>query len=371
MREDPSFASLTQDYRLLLEIAAVPRPTGGDAIAAARARCALELHGMGFQVRERRFAFSEFPGRFATPLFGAAGAFVVGAAGHLGSRGARLAPLIVTAAGVVALFLAGRWMARRGVLSAPVLRREGVNIEATRGRETPAVWLCAHLDTKSQPVPTLLRSAGIVLEALGVLATLGLAIAAALGAFTHPYVWAAAAIVTLVGAIPVVLSVVGSRSPGALDNASGVATVLATTRQLGDRRGFGVLITDAEELGLAGARAWASESRSAIVLNCDGVDDTGGVKVMFTGKRPTGILDAVSRASSSTGVAHQAARLAAGILTDSVAFTDAGMSSVTFSLGSLKSLARVHSSRDDLAHLRGAGIPEVASLMAATVRELR
>ncbi len=371
MHEDPSFASLTQDYKLLIEIAASPRPTGGSAIATARERCALELRQMGFEVRERQFEFSEFPGRFATPVLGAAGAMAVCIAGHWGARGAQWSPLLVVAIGAIAIYLAGRWLSRSGVRAVPVLRNQGTNLEATKGREAPAIWLCAHLDSKSQPVPTLVRSVGIVLESLGLIVTLGLAIAAAFGAFTHSIVWAAAAALTLAGAVPVVLSVVGSQSPGALDNASGVATVLAAARQLGDHRRVGVLITDAEELGLAGARAWAAEAHSGVVLNCDGVDDAGEVKVMFTGKRPTDLLMAVSRASSSTGVAHHAARMAAGILTDSVAFTDAGLSSVTFSFGSLRSLARVHSGRDNLDHLRGTGIPETAALMAATVRELR
>ena len=44
--------------------------------------------------------------------------------------------------------------------------------------------------------------------------------------------------------------------------------------RLAGTRDVGVLVTDAEELGLAGAHAWAAAGagRGAIVLNCDGVD---------------------------------------------------------------------------------------------------
>lgn len=353
----------------------MPRPTGGVSIETARRHCASELRALGFDVRERAFEFSALPGRFATPLFGGAAAILVGLAGRWGFAGARTAPLVLLVAGSLLLFLAGRWLARRGVLAAPVMRERGVNLEATRGGTAgppPTIWLCAHLDTKSQPVPTLVRSAGVTLEVLGVLMMTVTALAAALGAAPQRFFWVHAAVVTLLGALPVVLSTVGQRSPGAFDNASGVATMLAAAAELGVHQGVGVLLTDAEELGLAGARAWSDGhgKGGVVVLNCDGVDDTGRIVVMFAGARPDRLLDAVANASRASGVAHEPTRMIPGILTDSVAFADAGLSSVTFSRGTWRSLARVHSRRDDLAHLSGTGIAETATLIAATVREL-
>jgi Zn-dependent M28 family amino/carboxypeptidase len=208
-----------------------------------------------------------------------------------------------------------------------------------------------------------------VLVGIGYVTTAGLAILSALGAPQHPFFWACAALVTLVGAVPVVLSVVGQRSAGALDNASGVTTVISAARALGEIS-TGILITDAEELGLAGARAWALQHRGTTVLNCDGVDDEGRVVVMFTGTMPKELFGAVERGSETTGVQCRPMRMVPGLLTDSVAFANAGLSSVTFSRGSLRSLARVHSRRDDLTNLRGTGIAETARLMAATAREL-
>ncbi len=274
------------------------------------------------------------------------------------------------AVGALTLYAAGQWLSKRGVLGAPVLRRRGVNLEATRPGSAPRMWLCAHLDTKSQPIPTLVRIAGVVVEGLGFALTLALAIAAALGVAAHAALWVFAAAVTLVGAVPVVLSMVGSRSAGALDNASGVVTVLLAARRLGDQPGVGVLITDAEELGLAGARAWCRSHEKKVVLNCDGVDDDGAIQVMFTGRRPAALLGAVARASAGSGIPHQARRLALGVLTDSVAFADAGWSAVTFSRGSLRSFGRVHSSRDDLSRLRGDGLEPTATLLAGSARVL-
>lgn len=356
---------------LLRDLASTPRPTGSDAIASARQRVAHELREIGFDVRELPFDYSAFPGRFATPLSGGAIALLVGAAGHAGAGGARYLPLALLAPGLVMLAAAMRWLTRRGVLRTPLLRARGMNLEARRGGATPRVWLCAHLDSKSQPVPSLVRMTGITTAVIGTLATLVLALLAAAGRPTGYEAWAAAAVVTLAGALPVLLSVVGQNSPGALDNASGVATVIDAARRLGARGAVGVLITDAEELGLAGAHAWSADHHGAVVvLNCDGVDDAGDNIVMHAGAKPSALVAAAERGARSLGMPITSRRMPPGLLTDSVAFAQAGHRSATFSRGSWGSLARVHSRRDDLSRLAGTGIAPVAALMAATVREI-
>jgi len=359
-----------QDDNLLRDLAAAPRPTGGTHIAESREHCARALNELGYEVRQHAFEYSALPGRFATPMFGSAAALLVGMAGTLALAGDRFTPAALLCAGGIAMAMAGRWLTRRGVLELPMLRDRGVNLEATLTGDTPTVWLAAHLDSKSQPMPTLVRSAGIVLEGAGYVAALAIALASAAGAQPHEFFWAFAGTVTLVGAIPVGLSMVGSRSPGALDNASGVATVIAAARLLAGHPGIGVLITDAEELGLAGARAWASERRSGAVLNCDGVDDVGEATVMHSGRGARRVVDTIGAVANATGVRVQFIRLFPGVLTDSVAFADAGMPSVTLSRGSFSSFARVHSRRDDLNHLRGDGIAPMASLLAESVRLL-
>ncbi len=285
-----------------------------------------------------------------------------------------MVPVGILLFGALALWTSARWLTRTGVLIVPLLRARGVNLIAVRGSGTPGVWLCAHIDTKSQPVPTLVRSLGLVVEGAGYLIALVVAAADAVSLTAHHASWTFAAAVTLLGAVPVMLSTVSDHSPGALDNASGVATVLAAARTLGDVPDVGVLITDAEELGLAGARAWAAsvaQPAGTTVLNCDGVDDAGRIAVTFTGPRPRSLLDAISHATISAGTSFEIMQLVPGVLTDAVAFSDAGMESVTFSRGSWKSFLRVHTRRDDLAHLRGTGVAETAGLIANAIRDLR
>ena len=318
-------------------------------------------------MHERPFVFSSFPGRLATPVFGAAAAVLVGVAGLWAIEGRRGAPAWLLVVGIAVLAVAARWLVRRGVLVLPLLREEGVNLEATRTGGATRVWLCAHLDSKSQPAPTLIRSAGIVLEACGLLmATLLAMVEAFTGAGAPEFYWVFAGVVTLAGALPVGLSMTGARSPGALDNASGVATILAAVGRLDGARGVGVLITDAEEMGLAGARAWAAGRTGAVVINVDGVDDSGAIAVMRSGAVSARLTNALRAAAPGVAVGPHFP----GVLTDAVAFADAGMDSVTVSRGTIGSFLRVHSRRDNLGHLRGDGIAPTAEFVADTARHL-
>src|SRR5690606_32557402 len=123
------------------------------------------------------------------------------------------------------------------------------------------VWLMAHLDSKSQPVPIAGRAAAISLTALLLGAALVYAAAQWAGLATGAH-WLAFTIAGVLVALPIIATTVGSRSPGALDDASGVATVLLAAAALPRDRACGVCLTSAEELGLAGARAWVATRRA-------------------------------------------------------------------------------------------------------------
>jgi len=270
--------------------------------------------------------------------------------------------------------LGGLWLGRRGVLALRLARCRGINLVATRPVQGDAriTWLCAHLDSKSQPVPILVRAAGITASALSWLAALGLGIALVTGlaSATWRAAWWWVAGAGIVAAVPVMASVVQDASPGALDNASGVAAVLlaATAPDTGGR--VGVVLTSAEELGLAGARAWVRGRDAGTALNCDGVDDAGPVAIMYSGRRPAGLIEALHRAAERLRIEARAHRLVPGILTDGVAMADAGWSVVTLSKGGSGTLARIHRPGDDATRMTGTGIAEVADLIVATTEAL-
>jgi hypothetical protein len=199
--------------------------------------------------------------------------------------------------------------------------RTGVNLEAVRGGAEP-VWLVAHIDSKWQPVSMITRVVGVLVSAVGLLSLMVLAAFRAADAVAF-----AVFVVTCAGAIPLMLSYVGDRNHGTLDNASGVAAVLEAAALIAPGASVGVLITDAEELGLAGARAWARSRAPGIALNCDSIDDEGVLTVMYSSHVPSRMVEAIKRTLAERAAAGLC--LIPGILTDHVALAAAGWATVT------------------------------------------
>ena len=354
--------------RHLEAIAQEPRPAGGPAEARARAYCARVLRDAGLAVGEETFDYSALPGRWATPLFGIFSLGVLLAALGAGSRGAAWVGLVTMAAGAVVMALGGFWLARHGVGRLPAQRRSGVNLVARRGASEPRMWLMAHLDSKSQPVPMLLRAGAITATALVWLATPAFLAAHAMGLTDDGWIpwltWTGIA-----SAIPIVASLVGARSPGAVDDASGVVTVLLAAAE-DPALPLGVVLTSAEELGLAGARGWAMTHPPATAINCDGVDDAGALAAMYSGRTPRRLLEGFTRAAAQAGVMARSHRVLPGVLVDGVALADAGWDVITISRGTMSTLRRIHTPADSLETMTGAGIPDAARVMVALAREL-
>ncbi|HEX8942244.1 MAG TPA: M28 family peptidase [Gemmatimonadaceae bacterium] len=348
----------------LARLGAVSRPAGGAAVAESRAYCDSVLRGLGFTTSERAFEYSAVAGAYAMPL---AGLLIVPFVGALALVPRSRVTAIVAVLVLVAVNLVARWITRRGVLTLPFARRRGINLEAVRGADEPRVWLVAHVDSKWQPVAMLARVGGVVATAVGLTGLI--AFHAIPGQLSARWAWVLFGLACL-GAIPLMLSYVGARNHGTVDNASGVAAVLEAAAMIPSSARVGVLITDAEELALAGARAWAQTRASAIALNCDSVDDIGALVVMFSDSRPARLVSLLSQAASAAGDSVRVLRLIPGILTDHVALADAGWETVTLSRGNLRTLQRIHTSRDSLASMRGTGIASAARVLARTATEL-
>ena len=350
----------------LERLAARPRPAGSPAERDARDWCRRSLAACGFAVAAEPFEYSAIPGRAATPALGVAGIAVVCAGARAAWDGHPWAAAIVLAAGGACVATAVAWLARVAVTRLPWGRRDGINLVATRGAgAAPRLWLVAHLDSKSQPVPILVRATGIIALMLVWIAALGTAIAQATLGGSPPWPWIAA--LGLVAGAPVAASVVGVQSPGALDDASGVATVLRAAELAWPETPLGILLTSGEEFGLAGARAWvrARGYPATCAINVDVVDDAGPVRVAYTGRRPTALLDRL--AGVDAGERVRVARLVPGVLVDAVALTDGGWQAATVSKGTWRTLARIHTPNDNLSALRGDGVEAVARWIAVFV----
>jgi hypothetical protein len=334
----------------LERLAGRPRPVGSDANHEARRYCAGYLRSLGFEVAERPFEFSALPGRHGAQIIGA---WAAAGFGLSLVYPASAVPAIV----LVSMLLVVLWLGRKDATRGRLLRAPGVNLEATRGA-SPGVWLVAHIDSKSQPISSMVRTTAVV----GLLvAFVGLFLAGGSQGF---------ALCGVLSGVVLLFAGVGANSDGAADNASGVAAVLEAARLLPAGQPVGILITDAEELALAGAAEWAHGRTPAVAINCDTIDDPGSLVVFAYGARRRALDDAVAAATRDARPPARVRRPPPGVLTDSNAFARAGWTTVTLARGTIRTLHRIHTKRDSLVYLRGTGIPEAARVLVRLAEEL-
>jgi peptidase M28-like protein len=354
---------------LLDQLSATPRFAGSPEEAKARIICREALERTGFSCREEPFEYSQAPGRWGPPIAAAFQALTVAVVGHMAVHHGPLEALLVGALLVCVLIWASSYVKRRGIAGFPFQRARSANLEATRGK--PVLWLVAHIDSKSQTVPILVRIASSVVLAIISVSAFLVILLSLVSVHVGPGVWHVLTLGAIVAALPSIFCFVRNDSHGALDNASGVATVLMASQLASAVQNFGVLITSGEELGLAGARAWAAASKlGMMVINCDTVDDAGSWRCMYNGPRPARIAAAAETIAARLALKFAMGRMIPGILADSMAFADRGIESVTISRGTLSTLARIHTRRDTSNALAGSGVVEGAALLSALAKEL-
>lgn len=364
--------------RLRDAIAALARPrlTGCDEAAAVERELRERFEGLGYAVEELPFSFSTWPGRFGLTasgvmlaLAGAFGAWLLVA----GLPGAALLVLLVAGSLAAAPLLVLDTAARR----VPWGRTDARNLLFRRPGARPAWIVMAHRDSKSQLVPTAVRTIAV---GVGVAALLLLLLLSVLGiaaeALRFTGVTVVAGVVLFGVGVLLALSWAANASPGALDNASGLAALLhvAADNDTGD---LAFLITDAEELGLVGARH-ALDRLPPVqgVINVDGLDDHGPFFVAEghgwsrKGSAPQ-LAAALLTAAAVLDLPIERRPLPRSIPVDHVPLAAAGIPALTLLKGGWHSLMRVHSPRDDADRIDGTGAAEGATLLCAAVRLLR
>lgn len=369
-------SALVAEAKSLVDaIAAAPRFAGSAEERKARELCAQMLKGAGFTTREVPFDYSQWPGRFGIPLIAGVLLFVIVGYAAIGVTWPAHGGIRTHALDLQGMLFALTYMGfsfvhkRRDSATSRLVsyRTTSANLEAVRGE--PHLWLVAHLDSKSQSIPMLVRVGSYVALSTLVFITVAIAFMASFGWIENPH-WMWIAALGVIVALPSLLCFVGNKSRGALDNASGVAAVLLAARQVSKEKPFGVLITSAEELDLAGARAWSANAhKGAMMINCDTVDDEGAFRCMFV-NRPHKLGMAAENAAKKLGLGLRMGKVIPGIITDSMAFEAAGLPSVTLSRGTLHTLARLHTSGDSPDRLTGTGVAAAALLLAQMVEEL-
>jgi hypothetical protein len=321
------------------------------------------------------FSISPLPGRFCLPVLGVAtliSSIMASLALEAGNRAGALAALAL--GGLIAWAVAAG--TARATDSWSFRRMDLANLWFQAPAARPRWLIVAHFDSKSQFVPLALRAVAIA-AAFGAWA--GLLVLVTLGGpiSQSPVLLDGLNTIAIIAGVALLLSGAGNRSPGALDNGSGLATLLGVAARERGADDVAFLATDAEEVGLAGARAIVRELPPIEgVINIDGIDDSGPFHLLERfGLRHTGyaphLAMALLLASRALGVTAHRRDVPPGVLVDHMAFVRAGFPALTLMRGKLSSLARVHRPADDLRHLRGAGVEEAVDLVCAALHVLR
>ncbi len=354
---------------------AQPRLCGSEGAGIVESEILERFSAFGYECEAGSFSFSSFHGRFALMVSGG----VVGVSGAMATAliyaGLPIPGLVVLGLGLLLAVLPvpfGAMVMRR----LPWARLEARNLLFRRPGARPAWILMAHRDTKGQAVPALVRALAI---AVAVAAWAGLVI---LAAFRLAGVDGLGPPLLLVGGVLLAagatlgLGRVTNNSPGALDNASGLAALLAVAKRE-ESGAIAFLITDGEELDLAGARAAALRLPPVQgVINVDGLDDRGRFYVAEghgwrrrRGRAPQ-LAAALMVAGSALDLPVERRRLPAMVAVDHVPLSAAGIPALTLMRGQWRSLMRVHRPGDSAEHLDGRGAAQGATLLTAAVRLL-
>lgn len=363
--------AITREAKGLIDrIAETPRGAGTEGEARARKFCGDYLMRAGFVVTEEEFSYSALPGRWAVPLFGLLSLtwFVV-----LGAALDRTVPeqTVREAMFFLPLLPILYFAAKRMIRRPRYMLRSGQNLIAVRGG-APRIWLMAHLDSKSQPVPMLVRIGGIILASSAMPITIVASFIRSVYDLGNAF-WVPVTVAGAAGSLAVLLSTVGNRSRGAVDNASGVAAAMLTAIESPSGTPVGVLLTSAEELGLAGAWAWVREQagRHATrhirhAINFDGIDDVGTLTCMSDAGNP--LIDGLRSAASDSRTDITVRRVLPGIMVDSIALNHSDWDAVTISKGNFSTLARIHTPGDSPARLTGAGVADAVELVTNFIK---
>ncbi len=339
--------------QLLERLLALPREAGTPAAAAARALLSEHLIRLGWSVRTQPFRFQPSV-LLALPALG----------GGLGWLMLLELPLLmlhtlpawtaslVWLTGLAALVLVAGGLGS-GVAIPGAESREDANLLATRGAGPVRRWLVAHLDTKAQRQSMAGR---LVAVWLAVVATLTVTLLTVLrvsseGPLAVGPVAAGAGTVLLAGWLLGRGRLAGT-SPGARDNGTGLLALLVAAAATRDPS-LGLLLTGAEEFGLAGARHFADrEDLSGVeIINVDTVTDRGRLVLVVHDRPGRELAGRLQPALISAGLAPTVRRLPLGILVDSLPFARRGVPSLTVARLDWEDLKRLHTPRDTLEHL--------------------
>ncbi|MBI5715464.1 MAG: M28 family peptidase, partial [Chloroflexi bacterium] len=257
----------------------------------------------------------------------------------------------------------------------------------------PHIYLVAHYDSKSQIMPILVRislfafviGGGLTFSLLSIISSFSFI---SLNPFISSFpnlqsLISTLGILLLLASLPLILLDVGNKSPGAIDNASGVGTVLhlaeclALREDLRDAIDVTILIPSAEEMGLMGAAAYVQhylaslrDEKELYVLNFDSVGIEGRLCYVDADNKhkPSRLLSLVKQTCKETNIPLSHFSLI-GALMDHIPFARAGFEAISFTVSG-KASWWIHTQHDSVKQLHPKGFAEVGSVAMRVIEKI-
>lgn len=342
----------------------------------------------GLEMESEEFDYSSAPLTVVLPLicFALSALCLSGSLAYLAGS-----PFTAVVGGVLAaLVLLGlKWSRGFETFAARGGPRRSANLVGTLPADEPRglVMLSAHYDSKSQVFPVVLRAAffiagfggaallGIALLAVGVMKAAGVDATGSRAGFC-------VSLLPAVLLLALVFNHTGNRSPGALDNASGVAIILELARVLA-REPLGhlevrVVAFGCEEMGLCGsinyleAHAGRLRARPFYMLNFDMPFSSSGTLGINTGfevpvRRTSEKLNRLAReAAEQMGFEVRGISLPVGAAADHMPWTRHGFEATGF----VSASTRVHRPADSADRVDREGLRRAGEVALSIVRRL-
>lgn len=363
-----------------------PRRTGGPGWQRARDFLASELQGLGYGISLERFPIQADPFLLLRAVLSLTLLILV--TSYVLSRSHPLLASALVLLPALAILSAGHlWNAwvSSGKLPFKPRPHPGANLVASlpparEGQEQ--ILLVAHYDSKSQSLSLVRRSLLLICLVLLCLIMSLLYLSASqvgLSPFPPPsrkqmgFLSAVSALCALM----VYRNKTFDTSPGALDDASGVGTLLALAETLKaqppSRVKVSFLVTDAEEEGLLGAWSYGKSHAAELssdkpyVLNLDGVGIGG--RLRLKGKFGLELAGKILQLAKRRGIPLKRCYSLPGVLMDHLPFAWGGLEAISLFCLSRKSL-HIHTPKDRPDLLEERGMREVGELVLAFVQEV-
>ena len=363
-----------------------PRKTGGAGWQKSREYIAMELKQLGFAVSEERFAIQWDLALFLKGVISLTLLLLV--ISYLISKNHPfVASLLMFVSCVLIFSTSDAWNALISSSNLPFKPRSypGVNLVASLepGRTTSKqILLVAHYDSKAQSLSLANRSFLLLcLFLLCLLVTL-LYLTASFPGFpvlsppTRKEMGFLSAITALC-ALLVYKNKTFDISPGGLDDASGVGTLMALAEVIREEppleANVNFLITDAEEDGLLGAWSYMKahqgefSPKTTYVVNLDGVGIEG--RLMLTGKGRSELTTRLLALARARHIPLRRCFSPPGVLMDHMPFLWRGLKAVSLFTLSFKSL-RIHTAKDTSDLLERGGLEETGELVLALIQQI-